>query len=104
MSEKLTEGQLLERAHKARGILENHMYQESFEMVHKAIIARIEACPLSDSAALGDLHKCLRLLRDVRANLDLALQQGKIVSFRIEQERAAEEKRKKFHLTPNFYR
>jgi len=104
MSEKLTEGQLLERAHKARGILENHMYQESFEMVHKAIIARIEACPMSDTAAAEDLRKCLRLLRDVRANLDLALQQGKIVSFRIEQERAAEEKRKKFHLTPNFYR
>lgn len=101
---ELTPGQLLERSNKAKGVLENPMYQESFEMVHKAIIARIESCPMSDTATAEDLRKCLRLLRDVRTNLDLAMKQGKIVSFRIEQERAQEERRKKFSLIPNFYR
>ena len=104
MNEKLTEGQVLDRANKAKQILESPMYNEGFEMVRKAIISRIEECPLSDTAVAEDLRKCLRLLRDVRANLDLAMKQGKIVSFHIEQERIKEERVKKLHLTPNFYR
>lgn len=99
----MNDAQLADRAHKARTLLENPMYLESFEMVHKAIIARIEACPMADVAVAEDLRKCLRLLRDVRANLEVAVNQGKIVSFKIEQERALEQ-RKKLHLTPNFYR
>lgn len=104
MSEKLTEGQILDRANKAKQILESPMYVEGFEMVKKAIITRIEECPLADTSVAEDLRKCLRLLRDVRANLDLAMKQGKLVSFKIEQERANEERVKKFHLVPNFYR
>lgn len=100
----MNEGQMLERANKAKGVLENPMYQESFELVRSAILARIEACPLGDTAIAEDLRKCLKLLRDVHANLDLAMKQGKIVSFNIEQERAQEERRKKFHVIPNFYR
>ncbi len=100
----MNDGQLAERAHKARTLLESPMYTEGFEMVHKAILARIEACPLSDTATAEDLRKCLKLLKDVRANLEYAINQGKIVSFRLAQEREREEKVKKFHLTPNFYR
>ncbi len=79
--------QLLDRANKAKAVLDNPLYGESFEMVRKAIISRIEACPLGEVSTAEDLRKCLRLLRDVRANLDLALNQGKIVEFQIEQER-----------------
>ena len=104
MSEKLTEGQVLDRANKARQLLESPMYIESFNMVHKAIIDRIEACPLADTATAEDLRKCLRLLRNVRDNLDLAMKQGKLVSFNLENERVKEERIKKFHLMPNFYR
>lgn len=99
----MNEGLLLDRANKAKGVLENPLYIESFEMVRKAIIDRIEACPMADTSAAEDLRKCLRLLRDVKTNLDLTMKQGKIVSFNIEQERA-QEQRKKLHLTPNFYR
>jgi hypothetical protein len=100
----VNDGQLAERAHKAKTLLDNPMYQEGFEMVHKAIISRIEACPLGDVAIAEDLRKCLRLLRDVRANLEHAISQGKLISFRLEQEKAQEERIKKFHLIPNFYR
>lgn len=99
----MNEGQILERANKAKGVLENPMYAESFEMVHKAILKQIEDCPLGDVATAEALRKCLRLLRDVKANLDVALQQGKVVSFRIEQERAKEERIRKFRLLPGFF-
>ncbi len=100
----MNDAQLAERAHKARTLLESPMYNEGFEMVHKAIIKRIEECPLGDVAIAEDLRKCLRLLRDVKANLELAINQGKIVSFKLEQEKAQAERIKKFHLIPNFYR
>jgi hypothetical protein len=100
----MNDAQLAERAHKAKTLLDNPMYQEGFEMVHKAILKRIEECPMADVAAAEDLRKCLRLLRDVRANLEHAISQGKLISFRLEQERAQQERVKKFHLIPNFYR
>jgi hypothetical protein len=99
----LTPGQVLDRANKARLLLESPMYKESFEMVRSAIISRIESCPMAEVTTAEDLRKCLRLLNDVRANLDLCMQQGKIVSFKLEQERATEEKRKR-SLLPNFFR
>ncbi len=100
----MNDAQLAERAHKAKTLLDNPMYNEGFDLVHKAIIARIEACPLSDTAVAEDLRKCLKLLRDVRANVEVAINQGKVVSFKIAQEREEQEKRKKFNLIPNFYR
>jgi len=45
---------------------------------------------LSETETAEDLRRCLKLLRDVRANLELALNQGKIASFRL----AEEEKRR----------
>ena len=82
----------MERANKARIILESQMYGESWDMVRQAIIARIEACPLSDTAQAEDLRKCLRLLRDVRANLELTMKQGHLASFELAQK---EERRKR---------
>lgn len=91
--------ELLDRATKAKAILDSPMYGESYEMVRLAIIDRIEKCPMVDTANAEQLRLCLKLLRDVRANLDLALNSGKVVEFQIAQEK----KRLKNPLT-NFYR
>lgn len=87
----MNEGAILDRATKAKALIENPMYGESFEMVRKAIYSRIEACPIADTATAEDLRKCLKLLRDVRANLDIAINSGKIVQFDL----AEAEKRRK---------
>jgi hypothetical protein len=78
--------QSIERANRAKAILDNPMYDESFELCRLAIIDRIEKCPMSDKESAEDLRKCLKLLRDVKANLAVALNHGKLDAFRVAEE------------------
>lgn len=87
----MNESAILDRAIKAKALIENPMYDESFEMVKKAIYDRIESTPMADKDAAEDLRKCLKLLRDVKANLTISLESGKLVQFDIVQ---AEQRRK----------
>jgi hypothetical protein len=80
----------IDRANKAKAIIENPLYDESWNLVRDAIITRIEKCPLSDTATAEDLRRCLKLLRDVRANLTQVLNSGKIAAFNL----AEDEKRR----------
>ena len=85
------EQKLVDRAARAQAVLESDIYQEAWENTRAAIIQLIEKTPLSETETAEDLRRCLKLLRDVRANLELVLNQGKIASFRL----AEEEKRRK---------
>jgi len=75
--------QELDRATKAKAVLESPVYNESYEMVRNAIIDRIEKCPLSDTQVAEDLRRCLKLLRDVRLNFETAVNTGKIAQFNL---------------------
>jgi hypothetical protein len=77
----------IDRQIKAQSVLTNPLYQEAYELCRLAIIDQIEKCPMSATEAAEDLRKCLRLLRDVRANMLEAVNAGKLVAFRIEQEK-----------------
>jgi len=79
----VTPAQELERALKAKAVLDNPLYQESFEHCRLAIIAQIEKCPLNDTESAENLRKCLRLLRDVQANLVVAFNSGKLAEFKL---------------------
>jgi hypothetical protein len=85
----MTPAEELARATKAKAVLDNPLYQESFEMCRLAIIDRIEKCPINDTESAENLRKCLRLLRDVQANMVVALNSGKMAQFTLEQEAAA---------------
>lgn len=73
----------IDRAHKAKAILDSPVYQEAYAMVRMAIIDRIERCPIADTQTAEDLRKCLKLLRDVRANFEAALGDGKVEQFNL---------------------
>ena len=103
MSEKLTPGQVLELSNQAKFLLEHPMFKRAMDGVHAAIIKRIEDCPLEDINAAEDLRKCLRLLKDVKANIEAYASHGKIVAFQLEQERR-EAERRKGGLISNFFR
>jgi len=81
----------IDRANKALAILDNPVYAESFQMVRAAIIDRIERCPLAETQTAEDLRRCLRLLNDVKLNLEVAVKQGKVASFRLEQDKQRKE-------------
>ena len=69
----------------AKAVLDSKAYQGAYEMCRLAILDGIERCKLSDTATAEDLRKCLKLLRDVRANMAVALNNGKVDQFNIEQ-------------------
>ena len=79
----MNEAQLIERATKAKAILESPVYQESYDLCRQAILTRIEKTPLTDTPQAETLRHCLKLLRDVRANLELTMKQGTIAQFKV---------------------
>lgn len=81
----------IDRANKAKAILDSDVYQESWEMVRGAIIDRIEKCPISDTQVAEDLRKCLKLLRDVRLNLETVLNSGRLEQFKLDELKARRE-------------
>jgi hypothetical protein len=76
----------VERADKAKAILDSPLYQEAYDGVRAAIIERIEKCSLTDTQTAEDLRRCLKLLKDVRLNMEVMVNHGKIERFKLEQE------------------
>ena len=82
----MTPGEIQARAVKAKAILDSPIYEEAYANVRMAILTAIEKAPMADTAQCEDLRKCLRLLRDVRANFELAVKQGQVIDFQLAEE------------------
>jgi hypothetical protein len=93
----------LQRGERAKALLEDPMFKDACESVRQAIYDRIERCPLADVASAEDLRRCLRLLKDLKLNLEVAMKDGKLIQFRLEQDAQRQEKRK-IGLIPGFFR
>lgn len=89
----------IDRADKAKAILESPVYNEAWEGVRAAIIDRIEKCSLTDTQTAEDLRRCLKLLKDVRSQMQVMLQTGKVEMFKL-----AEDKQRKENPLRNFFR
>lgn len=85
----MTPAQAIDRANKAKALLDNPLFEESFELVRAALHDGIERCPQADVQTAEHFRKCLKLLKDVKANIVLALNDGKVESFRLAQEAEA---------------
>jgi hypothetical protein len=70
----------IDRAHKADKLLKDEMLTEAFGLVRQAIIDRWEATPLRDQEGAHELKLQLKLLSDVRANLEQAVNDGKLAA------------------------
>jgi len=82
----MTPAQAIERSNRAKALLDNPLFEESFEMVRLALHDSIERCPQADVQSAEHFRKCLKLWKDVKANVTLALNDGKVESFRLEAE------------------
>lgn len=63
---------------RAMRLLEDPVLTQAFADVRLAIIERWEAAPIRDTEGKHELHLMLRLLTDVKANLELAVTNGKL--------------------------
>lgn len=70
----------LDRGAKAEKLLADPMLVEAFDCVARAIHERWETCPLRDHDGAHELKLQLKLLNDVRANLEQAVADGKLAA------------------------
>ena len=75
----------IERANKAKAILESPLFDEAFEIVRQRLIAGIENAPVAAVEQAEDFRKCLKLLRSVRQHMETAINTGKLEQFRLEE-------------------
>jgi hypothetical protein len=65
---------------RAQRLLEDPALVKAFDEVRAGIIERWESAPLRDTEGHHELKLMLRLLQDVRGNLELAVQNGKLAA------------------------
>lgn len=79
----------LDRGIKAEKLLGDPLLVEAFDLVSRAIHERWEQCPLRDREGAHELKLQLKLLGDVRANLEQAISDGKLAAIELKTQNAA---------------
>ena len=74
----------LDRGVKAERLLNDDTLTKAFEDVRAAIYSQWEAAPIRDHEGAHELKLMLKLLGDVRANLEHAVQDGKIAATELQ--------------------
>jgi hypothetical protein len=87
LTEPLTAQDKIQRAQNVDRILKDEEFKAAFENTRQAIFLKIEQTPIRDTDGLAQLRLCLKLLSDVRANLERILNDGKVAEFNIKQEK-----------------
>jgi hypothetical protein len=86
----------LDRGVKAEKLLNDPVLNEAFDLVRQAIHERWEASPMRDRDGAHELKLMLKLLGDVRANLEQAVTDGKLAATELKHQTRRE-------LTPAEY-
>lgn len=79
----------VERGQKAERLINDPMLTEAFALVRQAIHEHWEEAPLRDREGAHELRLQLKLLSDVRANLEQALSDGKLAAAELKTQRRA---------------
>lgn len=77
----------IQRAEKAQRILDDELFKESFESVRQALLQKFETAPVNDADGMVKVRLCLKLLNDVRANLETVVRDGKVEEFNIQEKK-----------------
>jgi hypothetical protein len=75
----MTPEQRLARGDRAKRILEDELYIESFDIVKKFWMVKIEDSKLGDDALREKAWMMMALLKQLRGTLEYALNDGKVV-------------------------
>lgn len=76
----------LRRGEQARQVIENEIYVEAWQSVRDGIIQAWESAPIRDQDGQHELKLMLKLLTDVRRNIETAMTTGKLAAIQIERE------------------
>lgn len=79
----LIERQHIARAAKAQALLADPELTAAFQAVRDTLLKRIEECPIRDREGVHESKLMLKLLGDVRANIQSVVNTGKVIESRI---------------------
>ena len=82
----MTADEELRRGELARQVIENKIYAESWQSVRDGIISAWESAPIRDKEGQNELKLMLKLLTDVRRNVETVMNTGKMAKVQIERE------------------
>lgn len=82
----MTPQEELRRGELARQVIENEIYTEAWKSVREGIISAWESAPIRDKEGQNELKLMLKLLNDVRRNVETAMNTGKMAKIQIERE------------------
>lgn len=77
----------MDRGAKAEALLNSDMFKEAFATVRELLLKRLEEWSFEDPQGAEKTRLMLKLLRDVRANIEQAAKDGKFSSLRLDHER-----------------
>lgn len=79
----MNDAEILARADRARDLLDNQEFENAVRAVRQALLDRFEECPIRDKEGQHEIKLMLKLLGDVKANLQSVVDSGKVVTHRI---------------------
>lgn len=79
----LSERAAVARAAKAKAMLSDQEFTGAFDAVRAQILDRIEECPIRDREGVHELKLMLKLLGDVRANIEHVVNTGRVIEYRL---------------------
>lgn len=82
----MTPDEELRRGEQARQVIENEIYAEAWKSVRDGIISAWESAPIRDKEGQNELKLMLKLLTDVRRNIETVMNTGKMAKIQIERE------------------
>jgi hypothetical protein len=82
MADVISDAKILRKADGAKNLMENEAMRDAFAGVKAALLERFEACPIRDIEGQHEIKLMLKLLNDVRANLQSMIDSGKVVESR----------------------
>lgn len=83
----MTPEETIAKAERCARLINDPDLLDAYAVVRQAIFNQIEQCPVRDTEALVKLRLMLKLLNDVRANLEQAVAEGKAEVFQLEEKR-----------------
>jgi len=78
----INDHEILRQANKAATLMDDSTMKAAFAGVRAALLDRFEACPVRDIEGQHEIKLMLKLLNDVRANLQSMIDSGKVVESR----------------------
>jgi hypothetical protein len=76
----MTNGELIDKATKAKAVLDNPAYMDAYTAVKARMIEALLATKLEDTSTAEDFRRCIKLLDALKSELDGVVARGKVAA------------------------